>query len=108
MHVPQNIAQFASTRETSPEIALAIFRIAPEGHESRLWSDPSPDEFKRVTSLAWAMAPHDTESLQWGDVILGLPDSVVESREQERMADWRYAVANGDTVLGLSDWIAES
>jgi YccJ-like protein len=66
-YVPRNIAQFASTRETSNEIALAIFEIAEEGSEARVWADPTPDEDARVLSRAWALADADKTELYWGE-----------------------------------------
>ena len=40
--VPTNIKLFAGTHETDDVIALAIFQIATEGDEERLWADGMP------------------------------------------------------------------
>ena len=66
MYVAHNIAEFASTRETSNEIAAAIFEIAAEGDENRMWTDPTDDEAARVIARAWELADSDTDHLNWG------------------------------------------
>lgn len=61
-----SIRQFASTRETSDEIALAIFEIAAEGDENRMWEDPTEAETEAVIARASELAPSDKETLNWG------------------------------------------
>ena len=67
MYVPTNIRQFASTRETSDAIALAIFEIANEGDEARLWTSPSAAEEANVLERAWTLADAETDVLHWGN-----------------------------------------
>ena len=63
-YVPSNIRAFASTRETSNEIALAIFEIAEEGEEARMWESPTEAEAAAVMAKAWALT--DEDELHWG------------------------------------------
>jgi len=70
VYVPTNIAAFASTRETSQEVAKAIFEVAAEGDEARLWSDPTDEEIQEVASLAFGYAEPDCNALHWGSVTL--------------------------------------
>jgi hypothetical protein len=63
-YTPTNIKQFASCRETSDEIALAIFELAADGDEDRMWQSPSEDEISAVVARAWELAEGDT--LTWG------------------------------------------
>ena len=65
-YAPSNIKNFASIRETSDEIALAIFEIAEEGDEARMWDSPSEAEVDAVISRAWEIADAETEALHWG------------------------------------------
>lgn len=69
-YAPANIRQFASTRETSVEVALAIYEIADEGDEARMWADPTPSEFSAVTARAWELADADETTLNWGNETL--------------------------------------
>jgi hypothetical protein len=64
-YVPTSIREFASTRETSDVVALAIFQIAPEGDEARMWSDPTDAERDAIIRRAFELAPEETE-LDWG------------------------------------------
>jgi hypothetical protein len=64
-YVPTNIREFASVRETSHVVALAIFQIAPEGDEARMWSDPTEAERNAIIRRAFELAPAETE-LDWG------------------------------------------
>lgn len=66
MYVARNIAEFASTRETSNEIAAAIFELAPEGDESRMWAEPTAAESAAVITRAWNLADPETDCLYWG------------------------------------------
>jgi hypothetical protein len=65
IYVPPNIATFASCRECSDEIALAIFEIAEEGDEARMWQDPTEAEQAAVIKRAWELAPEE-DVLHWG------------------------------------------
>ena len=65
-YVPSNIKTFAATRETSDVIALAIFEIAQEGDEPRVWESPTEAETLAVMSRAWELADADTDTLHWG------------------------------------------
>ena len=67
MYCPTNIRTFAITRETSREIALAIFELAAEGDEARMWAEPSPEEHARVIARAWKLAEPETSVLHWGN-----------------------------------------
>ncbi len=66
VYAPQNIEQFASMRETSKEIALAIFELANEGDEDRMWEDPTEEEIESVEKRAWKIADLDEDTLHWG------------------------------------------
>jgi YccJ-like protein len=66
VRVPTNIKTFASNRETSGEIAMAIFEVASEGDEERMWKDPTGEELQKVVALAWELADHNTNRLHWG------------------------------------------
>ena len=72
-YAPTNIRQFASTHETSIEIALAIFEIADEGDENRMWEDPTSDEMTAVTARAWQIADKGDDVLYWGIVRVRRP-----------------------------------
>ena len=61
------IKTFASTRETSNEIAQAIFEIAQEGDEARMWESPSLDEVDFVVARAWELAEDEIDELHWGN-----------------------------------------
>lgn len=65
-YIPRNIAEYASARETSGEIALAIFEIADEGDEERMWAEPTKAESDTVIALAWTYADADESTLFWG------------------------------------------
>lgn len=67
VYAPANIREFASTRETSVEIAKAIFEIAPEGDESRMWTEPTDAERDAVIAKAWTFADSDEATLHWGN-----------------------------------------
>jgi len=68
-YVPTNIREFASTRETSDVVALAIFQIASEGDEARMWSNPTDAERDAIIRRAFELAPAKTE-LNWGSMQL--------------------------------------
>lgn len=63
-YAPTNIKYFASTHETSVEIALAIFETAEEGDEERLWQEPTDEEMLSIMELAWTKT--DGDGLSWG------------------------------------------
>jgi hypothetical protein len=69
-YIPRNIREFASTRETSDVVALAIFEIAHEGDEKRLWTDPTETEEQAVTNRAWLLADAGEDVLHWGSKLL--------------------------------------
>ena len=66
-YTPSNIKTFGSTRETSNEIAQAIFETAQEGDEARMWESPSEHEVSVVVARAWGHADDDVDELHWGD-----------------------------------------
>jgi hypothetical protein len=66
-NVPSNIKAFASTRETSDEIALAIFKTAKEGDEARMWESPTEAEVQTVMTKAWQFADAETDTMHWGN-----------------------------------------
>lgn len=63
---PNHIRAFAASRETSYEIAQAIFDLFP-GKESTTWDSPTAKQRKAVISAAWKMAEIAKETLFWGD-----------------------------------------
>jgi hypothetical protein len=67
IYVPSNIKAFANTRETSDEIALAIFEIANENDEGRMWCDPTEAEREQVIARAWKLADTEETQLNWGN-----------------------------------------
>lgn len=71
--IPTNIAQFASIRETSNEVAVAIFEIGIGGDEHRLWADPTEQEQVAVTKRAFELAANDENELHWGCETLRRP-----------------------------------
>jgi hypothetical protein len=62
-----NIKTFASTRETDYVIALAIFEIAAEDDEARMWESPTEEEAAAVIARAWELADADVDVLHWGN-----------------------------------------
>ena len=63
----QFLEQWAQVRETSLEIAEAIFELASGDDDAeRIWSDPSTSEISAVEALAWALADDDCTALNWG------------------------------------------
>ena len=72
-YIPRNVKEFASTHETSDEIALAIYEIAAEGDEERMWADPSETEMADVVAYAWKLADADTDTLHWGATSISRP-----------------------------------
>ena len=80
-YAPTNIRQFASTRETSVEIALAIFEIAAEGDENRMWAEPTEEEVKAVEVRAWELADADEDRLHWGCETIKRPQTTSETQQ---------------------------
>jgi hypothetical protein len=81
-YVPTNIRQFASTRETSDEVALAIFELAAEGDEARMWTDPTSAELKAVVQRSFELAP-DEDELHWGCETFHRGEGTVPTRRGE-------------------------
>ena len=69
-YTPDYIQQFASTRKTSDEVALAILELAVEGDEDRMWTAPTPAEITAVIPRAWELENDDQKTLNWGCEIL--------------------------------------
>lgn len=64
----QALKHWADCRETSGEIAMAIFEIADGDDDAdRIWESPSDTESAQVIARAWALADDDREKLFWGD-----------------------------------------
>ena len=72
-YIPRNVKEFASTRETSDEIAMAIYEIAPEGDEQRMWKDPDPAEVIDIEHRAWELTDADVDTLHWGVTTISRP-----------------------------------
>jgi len=67
-YAPMNIREFASKRETSIEIALAIFETADGGDEDRMWGEPTTEEQAAVLRRAWELVGDaDEDVLNWGN-----------------------------------------
>lgn len=66
VYVPSNIKAFAGSRETSDEVALAIFELAPEGLEAAIWEDPGEAYYKAICARAFELADPECDELQWG------------------------------------------
>ena len=61
------IREWAQSRETSDEVARAIFELSNDGQETqRLWESPSAEEQKRIIKRAWEIAEPDEGALYWG------------------------------------------
>ena len=61
-----DLEQWASSHETSAEIALAIDEMCKtETKRERLWQDPSKREITKILARAWELAG-DKEKLFWG------------------------------------------
>jgi hypothetical protein len=67
--LPQNIRAFASTREISDAVALAIFEFAAnlDGDPERLLREPTTAEQEGVIARAWQLADPETTALHWGN-----------------------------------------
>jgi len=68
-YAPTNIRNFASTRETSIEIALAIFEIADDGAEDAVWTEPTDEQAEAIVARAWQLADAGETHLHWGNEI---------------------------------------
>lgn len=64
-HFSDEIRAFADSRETSYEIAQAIFDLFP-GQEENVWAEPTDVQRDDVVAMAWEMADAETDSLIWG------------------------------------------
>lgn len=62
----QTILKFADDRNTSIEVAQAIFDIAAAGDEHRMWESPTQAEIAAVEARAWELAADDEDELFWG------------------------------------------
>ena len=60
------IREWAQARETSDEVARAIFELTTGQDAQRLWESPSVEEEKRVMRRAWEIAAPDEGALFWG------------------------------------------
>lgn len=62
------LERWADARQTSMEIAKAIFDIAETDDDAhRIWEDPTEDEMTKVMTTAWRdFADDDTTTLHWG------------------------------------------
>lgn len=59
------IRSFADSRETSYEIAQALFDLFPE-NAARIWEEPTDTQRAAVVSAAWKLADSDEDCLTWG------------------------------------------
>jgi hypothetical protein len=58
---------FADSRETSDEVAQAIFnRTSDDAEVQRIWAEPTPDELAAVMIEAWRLADPEEDTLFWG------------------------------------------
>ena len=67
--ISQQAREFASTRETSDEVAEAILRLAGGWHIDvaiRIWANPTQAEENSVLKMAWLLADDDVTELHWG------------------------------------------
>ena len=61
---------WADGRETSDEIAEAIFSLATDlSHAQRIWEDPADDEYFKVCAICAGNVPDGTK-LFWGEETL--------------------------------------
>lgn len=59
--------EWADARETSYEIARAIWEKADDEEEAqRLWADPTTSEARSIVARAWELDCDNQESLFWG------------------------------------------
>jgi hypothetical protein len=67
-HVSQELEQWASSHNTSYEIAMAIDEIChSEKKMERVWQEPTPAEDRRIVRRAWELADSESPVLHWGD-----------------------------------------
>jgi hypothetical protein len=67
-HVSQELEQWASSHETSYEIAMAIDEICrSEKKMERVWQEPTPSEDRRIIRRAWELADPEQVVLYWGE-----------------------------------------
>lgn len=60
------IREWAQVRETSDEIARAIFELTTGADAQRLWENPTPEEASHVVRRAWEIADPEEGALYWG------------------------------------------
>lgn len=65
MEYSNDVKTFADSRETSYEIAQAIFDLFP-GNEAQIWEEPTDTQRAAVVSAAWKLADSDDDCLLWG------------------------------------------
>jgi len=65
----EELEQWASSRETSIEIAEAIHQLAHmcAWDPDTIWEDPSFQQFSAVMSHAWELADEGVLELHWGE-----------------------------------------
>jgi hypothetical protein len=66
-----NMNEWAASRETSNEIARAIFNYRKtERGRQRVWENPTEREIKMISSKAWKNADENETKLFWGSKTL--------------------------------------
>lgn len=66
-HVSQELEQWASSHNTSYEIAMAIDEIcSSEKKMDRVWQEPTPTEDRRIVRRAWELSAPEETVLYWG------------------------------------------
>ena len=65
------LKRWADVRNTSEEVAQAIFHFADGDDDAqRIWDNPSEDEMAKVIHYAWACAGDSDDTLHWGSQTL--------------------------------------
>ena len=66
-YTTQEIDQWSGSRDTSPEIAMAIFDMARNKEEAqKIWEAPTSAQVKKVLQLAWKKTDAYDNQLFWG------------------------------------------
>lgn len=65
MTYSNEVKAFADSRETSYEIAQALFDLFPE-NAATVWAEPTDTQRAAVVSAAWKLADSDEDCLIWG------------------------------------------
>ena len=60
------IREWAVERETSDEVAQAIFEISEGVLAQQVWESPTPEQATRIIKRAWEIASPDEGALFWG------------------------------------------